>query len=310
MKISRPRIAIFNDTHGWHSAQLTDALAALGMEAVLIDLAECRIDTRSPTGMVIPQFETTLPDAALVRGIAPGSLEQITLRMDILHTLAELNVPVLNPATAIELTVDKARTSLKLQRANIPSPPTWACENRHQAAKIVSEVLAKGQKLVLKPLFGCQGKGIQLIEQLAQFDALTPVGNAYYLQQYIPPAEEGQWQDWRLMVIQGEVVATMTRRSSTHWITNFAQGASCFASTATEEMAQLAIRASAAVSAPYAGVDLIQDRQGHFSVLEVNSVPAWKGLYQATGIDVAGFIAAMVNTHIQQYRQATPVKLC
>lgn len=310
MKISRPRIAIFNDTHGWHSAQLTDALAALGMEAVLIDLAECRIDTRSPTGMVIPQFETTLPDAALVRGIAPGSLEQITLRMDILHTLAELNVPVLNPATAIEFTVDKARTSLKLQRANIPSPPTWACENRHQAAKIVSEVLAKGQKLVLKPLFGCQGKGIQLIEQLAQFDALTPVGNAYYLQQYIPPAEEGQWQDWRLMVIQGEVVATMTRRSSTHWITNFAQGASCFASTATEEMAQLAIRASAAVSAPYAGVDLIQDRQGHFSVLEVNSVPAWKGLYQATGIDVAGFIAAMVNTHIQQYRQATPVKLC
>ena len=118
------RVAVFNDTHGWHSAQLTEALADLNIETVLIDLAECRIDTRSPTGMVIPQFETTLPDAVLVRGIAPGSLEQITLRMDVLHTLAELGVPVLNPAHAIELTVDKARTSLRLHLANIPSPHT------------------------------------------------------------------------------------------------------------------------------------------------------------------------------------------
>src|SRR5690554_5811502 len=106
------RIAKFIDTHGWHSDQLTASVSALGMETVLIDLADCRIDTRSPTGLIIPQFENSLPDAVLVRGIAPGSLEQITLRMDVLHTLAELGVPVLNPAKAIELTVDKARTSL------------------------------------------------------------------------------------------------------------------------------------------------------------------------------------------------------
>lgn len=293
------RIAIFNDTHGWHSTQLTDALSAFGMEAVCIDLADCRIDTRSPTGLVIPQFENTLPDAVLVRGIAPGSLEQITLRMDVLHTLAELGVPVLNPAHAIELTVDKARTSLKLHLANIPSPHTWACENRQHALQIAAEELAKGHSLVVKPLFGCQGKGIQRIEQLSQLEQLSVVGDAYYLQHYIPPVQADCWQDWRLMVVQGEVIAAMSRRSN-HWITNFAQGAICFASTVTHEMAQLAIQATAAVEAPYAGVDLIQDQQGRFSVLEVNSVPAWKGLYQATGIDIAGRLALMVNTILRQ----------
>ena len=101
------------------------------------------------------------------------------------------------------------------------------------------------------------------------------------------------------MVVQGEVIAAMTRRSN-HWITNFAQGANCFASTVTHEMAQLAIQATAVVEAPYAGVDLIQDQQGRFSVLEVNSVPAWKGLYQATGIDIAGRLALMVNTILRQ----------
>ncbi|MCB2427737.1 RimK family alpha-L-glutamate ligase [Methylophaga pinxianii] len=298
------RVAIFNDTHGWHSDQLTEALSALGMEAVLIDLADCRIDTRSSTGMVIPKFENALPDAVLVRGIAPGSLEQITLRMDVLHTLAELGVPVLNPAHAIELTVDKARTSLKLHLANIPSPHTWACENRQQALQIAREEFAKGFSLVVKPLFGCQGKGIQRIDDLSQLDKLAVVGEAYYLQHYIAPAQADSWQDWRLMVVQGEVIAAMTRRSN-HWITNFAQGASCFASTVTNEMMQLAIQATSAVEAPYAGVDLIQDQQGHFSVLEVNSVPAWKGLYQATGVDVASRLALMVTSHIQQSRQVS-----
>lgn len=302
--MAHARVAIFNDTHGWHSVQLTEALSAIGMEAVLIDLADCRIDTRSPTGLVIPQFETTLPDAVLVRSIAPGSLEQITLRMDVLHTLAELGVPVLNPAHAIELTVDKARTSLKLHLANIPSPHTWACENRQQALQIAGEELAKGFNLVVKPLFGCQGKGIQRIEHISQLDQLAVVGEAYYLQHYVAPTQTGQWQDWRLMVVQGEVIAAMTRRSN-HWITNFAQGASCFASTVTNEMAQLAIQATAVVEAPYAGVDLIQDQQGRFSVLEVNSVPAWKGLYQATGIDIAGRLALMVASHIQQNRQVS-----
>lgn len=298
------RVAIFNDTHGWHSDQLKNALANLGMEAVLIDLAACRIDTRHPTGMVIPGFDEVLPDAVLVRGIAPGSLEQITLRMDFLHTLAELGVPVLNPARAIELTVDKARTSLRLHLANIASPHTWACENRDQALQIAHEELAKGFSLVVKPLFGCQGKGIQQINSVSQLDQLTVVGEAYYLQHYIGPSQPDIWQDWRLMVVEGEVIAAMTRRSS-HWITNFAQGASCFASTVTHEMAQLAIRATAAVEAPYAGVDLIQDQHGRFSVLEVNSVPAWKGLFQATGIDIAARLAQMVASHITQNRQVS-----
>lgn len=298
------RVAIFNDTHGWHSAQLTQALSALGMEAVLIDLADCQIDTLSSTGLVIPQFENTLPDAVLVRGIAPGSLEQITLRMDVLHTLAELGVPVLNPARTIELTVDKARTSLKLHLANIPSPHTWACENRQLAMQIAQKELVKGHSLVIKPLFGCQGKGIQRIEQLSQLHNLSVVGDAYYLQHYVAPAQSDVWQDWRLMVVEGEVIATMIRRSN-HWITNFAQGASCFSCTVTDEMTQLAIRATAAVEAPYAGVDLIQDQQGRFSVLEVNSVPAWKGLYQATGIDIATRLASMVNNAIQQNQQTS-----
>jgi RimK family alpha-L-glutamate ligase len=296
--MSQPRVAIFNDTHGWHSEQLTAAFEILGIETVYSDLAFCRIDLSQPQRLVIPGFDKTLPDAVLVRGIAPGSLEQITLRMDVLHTLAELGVPVLNPANVIELTVDKARTSLRLALAGLNTPPTWACEDRQQAVDIIRRELTAGYSVVMKPLFGCQGKGIIRIDDLEQLDLIAPVGDAFYLQRYVLPAEPGAWQDWRLMIIDGQLVAAMSRRSG-HWITNFAQGAQCFATTVTDDMRELALAAAHAVEAPYAGVDLIQDHHGRFSVLEVNSVPAWKGLFQATGADIAGPIASMVARYLR-----------
>lgn len=295
--MSSPKIVIFNDTHGWHSDQLVNALQALNISVVLADLADCIIDLDHPTGLIIPGFKDKLPDAAMVRGIAPGSLEQITLRMDVLHTLAELGVPVFNPASAIEYTVDKARTSLRLHLKGLSTPKTWACENRMLARQIASQQFAKQNTLVIKPLFGCQGKGIEKITSLEAFDNIQAVGDAFYLQEYIEPFTPNQWQDWRLMVVENKVCAAMSRRSD-HWITNFAQGASCLATTITPEMEQLAIAATEAVEADYAGVDIIKTVDGHYTVLEVNSVPAWKGLFQATSIDVAGYLAKAIYQRI------------
>ena len=296
--MSLPKIVIFNDTHGWHSEQLVDALQPLGIAAVLTDLADCTIDLDHPTGLIIPGFEDQLPAAAMVRGIASGSLEQITLRMDVLHTLSELAVPVFNSASAIEHTVDKARTSLRLYLTGITTPKTWACENRDLARNIAQQQFSDNKPLVIKPLFGCMGKGIEKISTIEQFDALQAVGDAFYMQEYIEPFEQDHWQDWRLMVIDGQVCAAMSRRSQ-HWITNVAQGAECFAATVSDDMTQLAINATHAVQADYAGVDLIRQQDGSYTVLEVNSVPAWKGLYQATRINIANYLARALENRIR-----------
>jgi glutathione synthase/RimK-type ligase-like ATP-grasp enzyme len=53
---------------------------------------------------------------------------------------------------------------------------------------------------------------------------------------------------------------------------------------------QLALGASAAIGADYAGVDLLPSRDGTVFVLEVNGIPGWQGLKQATGVDVAAAI--------------------
>ena len=146
-------------------------------------------------------------------------------------------------------------------------------------------MLGEGRKLVQKPLFGAQGKGLRLISSLADLASPEEVNGVYYLQEFIPPAQEHH-QDWRLFVCRGHVIAAMIRHGSS-WITNIKQGARAKAAIASQELVELALRAASCVGADYAGVDIIQGRDGRMFVLEVNSMPAWNGLQRVSRVRIS-----------------------
>lgn len=285
------RVAIFTDETGWHTRQLQAALRARGAEGRCIDLADCRIDTTAAWhGLVIPGFGRELPDAAIVRGIAGGSFEQVTARLGVLHALRELGVAVYNDARAIERSVDKSMTSLLLHAAGVPTPPTWAMESPAQAQRLVIRESAAGHALVIKPLFGSQGKGLRRVGRVdgvhVPLPPLEPYGGLAYLQRFVPPQDPAApGFDWRVLVIGGRA-ATAMRRVSAHWVHNVAQGARCEPAPLAPELAELAERASATLAMDYAGVDLIPTAHGP-QVLEVNGVAAWQGLQRVTGFNIA-----------------------
>jgi RimK family alpha-L-glutamate ligase len=279
------RVAIYTDEAGWHGARLRRALRARGVEARTVRPEACRVDLGAPHGIVMPGFERALPDGVFVRGIPGGTLEQIVLRLDFLHLLGELGVPVYNSARAIEKSVDKAMTSLLLARAGVPTPPTWATESPVQARRILLRETAGGGELVVKPLFGSQGKGLR---RLARGDAIPEAAEyagVWYLQRFVPSAP-GQWRDWRVLVAGGAAVAAMVRRGRS-WINNVARGARCEPCEPEPAMSRLALDAARALGMDYAGVDIMRDTRGALTVIEVNSIPAWKGLQGVTGFDIA-----------------------
>ena len=287
------RVAIMTDEVGWHTRQLQAALRARGASGRCIDLADCHVDTSSAWhGLAIPGFGRELPDAVLVRGIAGGSFEQVTKRLGVLHALRELGVPVYNDARAIERSVDKAMTSLLLHAAGIATPPTWATESAAQARRIAVREGAAGQALVLKPLFGSQGKGLRLVGAVGGVHHALPsvaslrreYGALAYLQRFVPAQTEPGF-DWRVLVVGGRALTAM-KRVSAHWIHNVAQGARCEPMPLTPALAGLAERAAATLSMDYAGVDLIPSGE-RIEVLEVNGVAAWRGLQRVTDVNIA-----------------------
>ena len=50
----------------------------------------------------------------------------------------------------------------------------------------------------------------------------------------------------------------------------------------------------------YAGVDIIQDINGHYTVIEVNSIPAWKGLESVCEVTIAALLADdLINRYVK-----------
>jgi tetrahydromethanopterin:alpha-L-glutamate ligase len=292
----RPRIGLVIDNMDWHARQLSRALATLGVTSVAISMTACGFATQSATGLAIDGFGACLPDAIVVRSMSGGSFEAVTLRLGILHAAGELGVMVWNDARAIERCVDKSMTSFLLARAGVATPPTWAVESREAAAAIVARE-AVDRPLVLKPLFGSQGRGLRLIHTPDDLPESAIVNGVYYLQRFVGAERDG-FRDFRLLVSSGRVVAAMQRHSN-RWITNVKRGARPIAVAANDEMRELALRATAAVGAAFAGVDVLYDVDGCPTVLEVNSMPAWSGLQKVTPFNIAATLASDIVTTME-----------
>lgn len=282
------RILVVGD--GSHSTGLVSRLRRRGAAVAATPLAAVAFDTGRPNGLAVPGFEHGLPDAVLVRSFSAGSFEAITRRLGVLHALGSMSVPVWNSAAAIERCVDKSMTTFLLQKAGLPTPPTFAVEGRAAGEAMASRELAHGL-LVLKPLFGSQGRGIRLVRTLDDLPAAEEVADVYYLQRYVPRAGP-PFRDFRVFVCAGRAVATMSRRG-TDWVTNVNRGASpeTVSGQVESELKALAVEAASAVGADFAGVDIVRSADGGLFVLEVNSMPAWSGLQSVVAVDIADALA-------------------
>jgi RimK family alpha-L-glutamate ligase len=286
--VKAPRVAVFTDKLDWHVDHTLAAFRALGATPVAVRLSACRIDTTRPHRLAIPGFHA-LPDLAVVRAIGDGSLEAITMRLGVLHALEALGVPLVNSARSIERCTDKSMASFLLARAGLPAPETFATQSLAQARAIARRECPRGP-LVMKPLFGAQGWGLRLIEREADIPSLEEARGVFYLQRFVGPSRP-PYEDMRILVSRGAVVAAMKRRSS-HWITNVRQGAKPVAVEPTPRERDMALAAAEAMGTLMAGVDLIADADGRPMVLEVNSMPGWSGLQRITPFSIAERLAA------------------
>lgn len=276
------RLALIVSSPDWQSSALLDACRAHDVDPVPMRLADCTFDTNAPFGLRLPGIQG-LPQAALVRTVGGGTFEEVTRRLGVLHALSALGVPVWNSATAIEHCVDKSMTAFLLARAGVPTPPSVTVEGIEAAQQALR---TNPGPLVLKPLFGSQGRGLRLVREVDDLPPPEEVAGVYHLQHFAAVPDGGFFRDYRLLVCAGTVIAGMTRRSE-HWITNIGRGGTPEPFTPDPDISALAVRAAQSVGVIYAGVDLLRDPSGAIQVIEVNSMPGWRGLQSVTATSIA-----------------------
>jgi RimK family alpha-L-glutamate ligase len=230
-------------------------------------------------------------DAVIVRGLPRGSLEQVIFRVDALHALVARGVPCVNGPRAIERTIDKFLASALLARAGVPTPRTIACERPEDALDAFAEL---GGDVIVKPLFGSMGAGMTRVDDAdvayRVFHALALERAVYYLQEALPHPG----RDLRAFVVGGRLLAAIERVGS-GWRVNLARGARARATELSAEQERRCLEAAEVVGADYAGVDLLGDY-----VLELNTIPGWHGLQEATGADVAAALVAHVESAVSE----------
>jgi RimK family alpha-L-glutamate ligase len=276
-------LAVLAARTGWHTHELERAATERGHQMTVLPYEGLVARIGPASGLRSRNTELDSADVVLARIIPSGSLEQIIFRVDALHRLEDRGTRVVNSPRAIERTVDKFWTSTLLEQCGIPTPETVVCDDPEEAFEAYRTL----GDVIVKPLFGSMGLGMVRVsdEEMAfrVFRTIEQIRGVYYVQRTV----DHDGTDIRAFVLGGRAIAAIERRAS-GWRTNLARGGTARSLSLSEQLSALAVRAAAAVGADYAGVDLLTGRDGTTYVLEVNGIPGWRGLQEATGLDIAG----------------------
>jgi len=270
------RISLVYDRIRWEEKALIEASRKLGLDVRLIDSKEIYLKADD-----FEIIRNEFGDVALQRCISYFRGLHITA------VLESMGLPVINPFHVSLICGNKLFTTLALIKADVPVPKTLVAFTNKGAIKALDSL---GYPAVLKPVVGSWGRLIALVKDRETAQALIEsreemrdsLMQIYYFQEYVkrPP------RDIRILTVGDEVVAAAYRYSAEgEWRTNVARGGRTEPCPLTDEIVDLALKASKSVGGGVLAIDCMESPTG-IVVHEVNNTPEFKGLYSATMVDI------------------------
>jgi len=202
------------------------------------------------------------------------------------RALEAFGVKVINPAHVIELCGDKLATNARLHAAGVPTPRTGVAFDGEAALELIEAI---GYPVVLKPTVGSWGRMVSKLNDRDAAEAVIehkevlggPQHGIFYVQELI----HKPGRDIRAFVIGGVCIGAIYR-TSPHWITNTARGATASNCPVTPDIAGLSVKAAAAVHGQIVAIDLMEDPERGLMVIEVNHTMEFKNSVGTTGVNI------------------------
>jgi ribosomal protein S6--L-glutamate ligase len=290
------RVAILSrNPRVYSTRRLKEAATMRGHEARVLNTLSCSIEVAHGS----PRLYYKNKKLSAYDAVIPRVGASITFfGTAVLRQFEQMGTFCLNPSHAISVSRDKLRALQVLSRHHIRIPTTLFV--RH-----VSEILPGierlgGPPVVVKLLEGTQGIGVILADSTKVAEAIIetlagPAKMNVLLQQLVA---ESKGRDIRAFVVGSRVVAAMRRTASgDDFRSNIHRGGTAEVVDLDQEYQRTAVHAAQIMGLRVAGVDLLEGKDGPV-LMEVNSSPGLEGIEEATGVDVAGEIIALIEDEV------------
>lgn len=277
-------LVIYGSSPSVNGRELVESAEKLGHEVTLGAIADISSQVSSEESRFwLKSEDITDIDVCFLRSFGPGTTEQLTRRISMIEHLEVAGIRVVNPCYSFRRARDKYATQYTLSAAGLPVATTYTTESMERAYR---RSLEMGES-VYKPILSSMGKGSLMFNDpdLAYnaWKMLSRLGQPLLVQEYL----HNPGRDLRVFVVGDKVVGTAFKYlGEGTWKTNVAQGGKMVDEPVPDELKEMGIRATKVMGLDYSGVDIMETDKGPV-VLEVNGAPAWQGLKEATGVDVA-----------------------
>ncbi|MFB6309405.1 MAG: RimK family alpha-L-glutamate ligase, partial [Haloarculaceae archaeon] len=261
---------------------ILNAAADLGYETEWLREENTAVDVSDGEVSIEPEVDV------IANRLLLSNVEQPAEGIGLAETLARAR-PTLNEPRAVMTAMHKFASATALAAEGVPVPDAFLALS---SERLNDERGRFGDRAVYKSAIGTHGGGTWLVDLDEPVNPKVGSRQAF-LQEYLEH-DESRHHDLRIYVVGGEIVAAMNRYAPEgEWRTNVALGGEV---TGVEELpdgvAEIATTAADVVGLDYAGVDVIQGKDGYY-VLEVNPTAGFKGLFEATGTSPAPYIAKL-----------------
>jgi ribosomal protein S6--L-glutamate ligase len=260
-----------------------EAALQMGHCPVLIDPWKCLLRV-GPDGEKMTYRGRPFPHVDVVLPRIGATIEDY--EMAVVKQLELMAIPLVNGFDSIAKSRDKFACLQILTSHGIRVPRSIVVTDCRNLAKLIRDL--NGLPVIVKLLRGRQGTGVTLAEsyQAVEFvlNNLSGFGDAALLQEFI---EESRGKDIRVLVVGGEVKASMVRESlGGDFRSNIHLKGVGGRIELSDEHKEVALRSAGILGLDVAGVDMLQSEVGPV-VLEVNYSPGFRELEKVAGIDVA-----------------------
>ena len=233
---------------------------------------------------------TIEPDVdVIVNRLLLSKTEQPAELLGLAKSLSRLR-PTLNRPGNVLTAFHKFATATAMVESEIRIPDALLALDERRLNELRTKF---GDEDVYKTAIGTHGGGTW---KIGPEEEVNPrVGDRFaFLQELIETPDGSKESDLRVYVVDDEIVAAMRRTAPENdWRTNVALGGAVEAvDDIPEEVERMAIEGARTIGLDYAGVDLVEGKEGWF-LLEVNPTAGFKGLYRATGVSPAAHIAKL-----------------